>query len=216
MKDWHGEKIAGGEVNGWQELVEQVSHYKYDALAIATPITISEEALVKYFTESQKVNPVGAVEAVASKLIADKISKPCAHGPLDYSMKDFREIVDPRKAVEIVTENYIHCILKGLHKAPRIVSEHSSKTLSNRDIDVMVSPYGCWGPPHRACMENNIPIIVVKENKTVLNDDYPEWDKIIFVENYLEAAGIIMCMRAGVHYPTVRRPIYCTRIINKN
>jgi hypothetical protein len=215
MKEYHGATIASGEVRGWEELVDQVNAYKFDALAIVTPITISEEVLIKYFRKGG-VNPVGAVEAIASKLIADKIKKPVAHAPVDYSIKGFTEIVDPRMAVEIITDNFSHCVLKGLHKAPRITTVPSSRTLSNKDVDVMISPYGCWGAPHNACMENDIPIIVVKENTTVLNDKYPEWDKIIFVENYLEAAGMIMCIRSGVYYPTIRRPLPPTRVIVNN
>jgi len=205
--------LATGDVEGWEALVRQVQSYEFDALAIATPITISEETILKYFEEGG-VNPVGGVEAVASKLIADNLNKPTCHGPVDYAIEGFKKVVDPKLAVETITENFIHCCLKGLHKAPRIAFVHSSKTLSNRDIDVMVSPYGCWGPPHMACMDNNIPIIVVKENKTVLNDEYPEWDKIIFVENYLEAAGMIICMKAGVYYKTVQRPVSHTEVIN--
>ncbi|MDD2717621.1 MAG: DUF3326 domain-containing protein, partial [Candidatus Wallbacteria bacterium] len=67
--------IATGRVENWKELVTQVKKYDYDALAIATPITISRPALEKYFKHGG-VNPVGGVEAVASKLIAAGIGKP--------------------------------------------------------------------------------------------------------------------------------------------
>ena len=217
MKKWHGEMIASGEVRGWEKLVDQVKEYEFDALVIATPITVSKKIMSDYFEGiGSRVNPVGAVESIASKYISNALNKQVAHGPISYTIEGLNRELDPTKAVEGITENFIHCCLKGLHKAPRIVFEPSSKTLSNKDIDVMVSPYGCWGPPHRSCMDNNIPIIVVKENQTVLNDDYPEWDKIIFVENYIEAAGMIMCMRSGVHPSTVRRPISYTSVVNKD
>jgi hypothetical protein len=212
--------LATGDVHGWEALIRQVQDYEFDALAIATPITISEDDLIYYFREGG-VNPVGGVEAVASKIIADRINKPVAHGPVDYSMKEFREVVDPRKAVEIITENYIHCILKGLHQAPRIVDvgwgvrgvpEFSVNWLTLPDIDVMISPMGCFGPPHRACLASNIPIIVVRENTTVLNDFEDGDERFIFVDNYIEAAGMIMSMRAGVHPPTVRRPLEYTKV----
>ena len=209
--------IATGDVNGWRELVEQVSNYDFDALAIATPITVPEETLIKYFTEGG-VNPVGGVEAVASKLIANAVNKPVAHGPVDYSMKEFREIVDPRKAVEIITENYIHCILKGLHRAPRIVDLSNSfydnnKVIKVLDMDIMISPMGCFGPAHKSCLKYNIPIIVVRENKSVLNDFEDGDERFTFVDNYIEAAGLIMAMKAGVHPSTVRRPLEYTKIL---
>lgn len=193
--------IATGSVENWEELVEQVKQYEFDALAIATPITISAENLRNYF-EHGGVNPVGGVEAVASKLIAKAIGKPVAHGPVDYALKGHTEVVDPRIAVEIITENFIHCVLKGLHKAPRISTKSG---MSVSEIDCMVSPYGCYGPPHQACIDAGIPVIVVRENKSCLN--IPENEQFIYVENYLEAAGMIMAMRSGVHPSAVRRPI---------
>jgi hypothetical protein len=34
-----------------------------------------------------------------------------AHGPVDYAILGFTEIVDPRKAVEIVTLDFNHCLV---------------------------------------------------------------------------------------------------------
>jgi hypothetical protein len=145
----------------------------------------------------QSINAVSA-----ARLIGEALDKPCAHGPVDYALTGFKEVVDPRIAVEIVTENFIHCLLKGLHKAPRL---STSSGMSNRDVDCMVSPYGCFGAPHQACLDAGIPVIVVRENKSCLN--VPEHPKFIYVENYIEAAGMIMAMKAGVHPSTVRRPL---------
>jgi hypothetical protein len=201
--------MATGTVENWQELVEQVKQYEFDALAIATPITIDIETLENYF-ENGGVNPVGGVEAVASKLIASAIGKPVAHGPVDYALKDHKDIVDPRIAVETITENFIHCVLKGLHRAPRLSTKNG---LAVSDIDCMVSPYGCFGPPHKACIEAGIPVIVVRENKSCLN--IPENPEFIYVENYLEAAGLLMAMQAGVYPETLRRPIKPTVVLKK-
>ncbi|HUS74158.1 MAG TPA: DUF3326 domain-containing protein [Sedimentisphaerales bacterium] len=193
--------IATGEVKNSKELVEQVREHEFDALGIATPITIDKKTLKDYFMHGG-VNPVGGVEAVASKLIANALDKPVAHGPVDYSIEGFAEVIDPRMAVEIVTENFIHCLLKGLHKAPRINYE---KGISAKDVDCMVSPYGCFGVPHQACLDANIPVVVVRENKTCLK--HPEHKKFIYVDNYIEAAGMLMAMQAGVHPSSVRRPL---------
>ncbi len=70
----------------------------------------------------------------------------------------------------------------------------------------MVSPYGCWGRPHDSCLEGGIPIIYVKENRTILNTDHlnmPPYG-LAYVENYWEAAGYIMAMKAGVRPQSVR------------
>jgi len=208
---------ASGEVYGWKELVEQVKDIDFDALGIATPIEISPQTLKDYFIHGG-VNPVGGVEAVASKLISKALGyKPVAHGPVDYSLPEFKEVVDPRRSVEMVTENFVHCLIKGLNKAPRLVSSNHKRQndLWKQDVDVLISPHGCWGRPHESCYYSDIPVMVVTENSSVLKCDYPTCysRNLIFVNNYLEAAGYLMAMQAGVHPSTVRRPLEQTKVI---
>ena len=78
----------------------------------------------------------------------------------------------------------------------------------------MISPMGCLGEPHEACLERGIPIVVVRENRSVL-DDYEDGDeRFLFVDNYIEAAGLLMAMRAGIHPSSVRRPLGPTRVLS--
>ena len=106
--------------------------------------------------------------------------------------------------------------MKGLNRAPELVRQgtfgfcgdetsYQSKPgcITNRDVDFMISPYGCWGIPHKACKEMNIPIITVRENRVVTINPYYESGSGILVETYLEAAGLIMSWRAGVHPDSV-------------
>jgi len=196
--------VATGDVVGWQELVEQVKDIKYDAIAIHTPIEVPRDTALSYY-RTGGVNPWGGVEAKASKLIATALNKPVAHAPLENTPQEdtelyniMSEVVDPRIAPEAISFCYLHCVLKGLNKAPRI----SVDGLSVRDIDVMVSPDNCYGNPHKACLDKGIPIIVVKENKTICNaDSHPDF---IYVDNYWEAAGIISCMKSGIKKESVR------------
>jgi hypothetical protein len=160
------------------------------------------------------VNPVGGVEAVASKLISSALNKPVAHGPVDYAIPGFYEIVDPRTAIEIVTLNFIHCLLKGLNKAPRLSNTKKNGSLGVEDVDFMISPMGCLGEPHEACLERGIPIVVVRENKSVLHEYEDGDERFIFVENYMEAAGLMMAMKAGIHPSSVRRPLGPTTVLS--
>lgn len=193
---------AGGIVTGWEELVEQIKDLEFDALALHTPIEFDKEISNYYWKNINVVNPYGAVEALASKLIATAINKPTAHAPVDFVVDEEKIAVRLSLAPEAISTTYSFCILKGLHKAPRIVEKDG---MSNKDIDCMITPINCWGAPHRSCMANDIPIIVVKENTTCYQDfKYPNYAKLIFVENYLEAAGYIMCLQAGVNPLTVK------------
>jgi len=205
--------IATGVVEGWEDLVYQSQKHNFDALAISSPIYVERETKLNYF-HNGGINPWGGVEAMASRLIASKLNKPVAHSPVDdlgddTEMKDLHEnlIVDPRIAAEMVSVCYLHSVLKGLHRAPKI----SGRGISVNDVSFLITPINCVGPPHEACMKNGIPIIAVKENKTCLNDKMP--DDFIIAENYLEAAGIVACAKAGIQPSSVRRPLLPTEII---
>lgn len=207
---YNSANIATGDVEGWHELTQQVQDYDFDALAIASPIDIDKDDALKY-VQHGGVNPWGGIEAKASKLIAERLNKPVAHAPYGHTLDDFNEITDPRMAAEFVSVCYIHCILKGLHRAPRINSGiYRQGLMSVNDIDLMVSPYGCFGRPHEACIDHNIPIMIVEENKTCC-DHRPQED-FIMVKNYWEAAGYIAALQAGIRPDRARRPAMITVI----
>lgn len=198
--------MATGDVKGHDELIRQVSKYAFDALGIATEIKVDLDMAHNYLRNGG-VNPWGGVEAKASRLIATALNKPVAHAPYEgQTFKNFKEVVDPRIAAECVSECYVHCILKGLHRAPRIGSG-----MSVNDVDLLVSPYGCYGIPHEQCLKHNIPIMVVKENKTCITNKSME--SFIVVENYWEAAGYIASWNAGIRPETVRRPMKQTTVL---
>jgi len=205
---------AVGSATGWKELLNQIEPYKFDALAISTPIKVEKETVEKYLSEGGP-NPWGWIEACVSKAIANKINKPVAHSPMDNKDSDVYKVmdnldspVDPRMSAELVSVSYLHCILKGLHKAPII-----GKGISVEDVDFMVSPSGIWGTPHEACRKAGIPVIIVEENTTCLTSAVPK-DAVVIVNNYLEAAGYIQSIKAGVYIESIRRPLKKTTIIN--
>jgi hypothetical protein len=195
---------ATGDVIGWRELVQQVIDKDFDVLAIQSQINVDDETKQTYLNKGG-VNPWGGVEAKLSKVVSIALNKPACHAPFvsdDDILCDYEEIPDPRMSAEMVSVSYLHCVLKGLHKAPRIDYKNG---LSNKDIDFLVTPINVVGEPHEACIANGIKVIAVRENKTVLNDPMPE--DFIIVDNYIEAAGLIMTFRAGVDSRSVRRPI---------
>ena len=208
MKGYIKNGIATGNVYNWEELIKQVWQYSFEALAVTTVIDVAKEVKDNYLRNGG-VNPWGGVEAKASRLIASELNMPVAHAPVEASdvvPDDWKRICDPRMAAEFVSLCYVNCVLKGLHRAPRI-----GGGLSVEDIDYLITPAGCMGRPHEACMKAGIPIIVVKENTTALNIQTPaEW---IYLNTYLEVAGFLMSKRAGITLESVRRPVTETRIL---
>lgn len=198
---------AGGNVAGWEALCHQVEKLDFDALAIHTQIHCHRNTALEYF-KNGGINPWGGIEAIASKLIAERLNKPVAHAPKEYITPDDEELyfifnadVNARMAPEVISCCYLHCCLKGLNKAPRITYAMDDLTIDK--IDFMVSPM-CFGEPHKHCNAQGIPIVYVKENTTIQPDIFPI-NKDIVVDNYLEATGVIMAMKAGVFYKTVRK-----------
>lgn len=193
---------ASGTVDGVTSLLNDVADHSFDALAVVTPIDVDESVALQY-AKNGGVNPWGGVEARASAAIATRILKPVAHAPFvskDDPLETFNDVVDPRQAAEFVSRAYLFCILKGLHYAPRITLDLTG--FSANDIDVLVSPYGCWGRPHDACRDRGIRIVMVRENRCAVSKK-PEGRHTV-VENYLEAAGYLASMGARIDPEALR------------
>jgi len=213
---------ATGSHSGVGALIDQVKSEKFDALAISSYVDISQKIRMNYY-KNGGVNPWGYVEAMVSNMVANGINKPVAHAPheiiedneeMKLFWKAFNMKVDPRTAPEMVSASYLHCVLKGLNKAPRIIGGWRSyggcRAIWSHDIDYLVSP-PCWGPPHEACLKNNIPIIFVESNKNNtefplgVNDPMPEGT--VMFNNYLEVAGVLAAEKSGTYWRSCIRPI---------
>lgn len=201
---------ASGDIYNLDEAIQQTSQYDFDVVVVHTPIETNDDEVRDYLLKDGGTNIWGGVEAKLSKLMSEKLNRSVIHAPVENSevFKTFNEIVDPRKAAEIVSVCYLHCCLKGGHVAPRISFKDSAYW--NTDIDFLVSPVNVFGRPHVACLKAGIQVIAVEENKTVLEDKMP--DNFIIAKNYLEVAGIISTKKAGITISSVRRPIERTKI----
>ncbi len=199
---------AGGKISGVPELIHEVRKYSFDALAIQSPIDVARDVVEEYLKRGG-VNPWGGIEAQASRMIARDLVKPVAHAPQqregDY-FASYSKVTDPRMAAEMVSVSYLHCVLKGLARAPRPIyrptPEYRTRMIGVSDLDFLVTPESCYGEVHRHSIDNGVEVIVVRENYSVLNRPFPE--TCVFVENYLEAAGLIACRKIGIDERSVR------------
>ena len=179
------------------------------AIAISTHIDIEdmEKDLDKYF-KGELANPFGGTEALLSHTVSHLLKVPCAHAPILSKLeKDYYEsvgVVDPRASSEVVSPGYLGCVLKGLNRSPQI--GNTGITLDS--VKAIIVPHGCCGGiPALAAQKFKIPLIAVKENKTVL-DVTPEKMGInaIVVDNYVEAIGIVAALKSGITVESLRRP----------
>ena len=217
---------AVGRVEGLEWLCEVLKKHgqEYDAVALASVIDVPKEFHTEYFDRhGEMVNPWGGVEAMLTHAITMLFGVPTAHAPMFESMKIANldvGVVDPRMSAEAISTCFLHCVLKGLHRSPRIITDKMVFThpgvLTAADVSCVVMPDKCVGLPTLAALEQGIPVIAVKENDNHMKNDLEDLPfakgKLFVVENYLEAVGIMACLREGVTPASVRRPLEYTKV----
>ncbi|MBU1208414.1 MAG: DUF3326 domain-containing protein [Proteobacteria bacterium] len=218
---------AVGRVEGLERLLEVLYRRRseFDAVALASKVDISEGLYAEYFQSGGEIiNPWGGVEAMLTHSISLLVNVPSAHAPMAEDMEEANAlfgIVDPRMSAEAVSSCFLHCVLKGLYKSPRIITDRMLFThpgvLTAADVSCMVIPDGCVGLPTLAALEQGIPVIAVRENRNRMKNNLQQLPfvagKLFIVENYLEAAGVMTALKAGVAVSTVRRPLAATKVI---
>jgi hypothetical protein len=174
---------------------------------------------MEYFSSSgEMVNPWGGVEALLTHAASSIYNVPTAHAPMmesDEVAAVDPGVVDPRMAAEIISITFLQCVLKGLQKSPRMVTDPQHMiapgTITASDVSCLVIPDGCIGLPTLAALEQGIPVIAVRENRNLMRNDLANlpWNEgqLNIVENYWEAAGVLAALRAGMSPDSVRRPL---------
>ncbi|MCH7720421.1 MAG: DUF3326 domain-containing protein [Planctomycetes bacterium] len=186
--------IAGGTVEGVDEMCNQVASLKFDALAVHTEIEVDPDEARRYLKTGDGVNPWGGVEAMVSRRASAVLGRPVAHAPIEND-PCFNEVVPQALAPELISGSMLFSVLKGLHKAPRIGTEAGHHTLAVDDVDALVSPV-CWGAPHIACEKAGIPILIVASNTT--NVPMGGGETFSPVPSYLAAVGALVALRQGL------------------
>lgn len=186
-----------------------------NAIAITTNIQdLPPESYVKHFI-GEYPNPLGGVEAVISHLIVNQLQVPAAHAPM-INCKELElehGIVDARGAGEMSSVSGLACTLIGLRRAPQISSQHSfhpADVINVRNVLAVVSPASALGGiPTIYASKHGIPIVAVRENGTIMGVPAERigLKNVIEADNYVEAAGVLLALKAGIHLQSVRRPL---------
>lgn len=220
---------AAGRIEGLDSVCSVLNELRhdYDALAISSVINVPTEYHMDYYlSRGGMVNPWGGVEAMLTHAVSILYELPSAHSPMFESEMIANMdpgVVDPRMAAETLSMTFLNCILKGLMRSPRILSNQdairSHSVLTASDISCLVIPDGCLGLPTLAALEQGIPVIAVRENRNLMQNDLTAlpWNvgQLHIVENYWEAVGVIAAMRAGISPESVRRQLPETAVEKK-
>ncbi len=211
---------AAGCVKGFDRLCELMDEYKgkYDSVAITTIIDVDRDLHDHYFNNcGDTVNPWGGVEALLTHTLSSLYNLPSAHSPMYENREIMNEdagVMEPRVAAEGVSVAFLHCILRGLDRSPRIITDAEAITrpgvVNVEDVSCLIIPDGCLGLPTLAALEQGIPVIAVRENKNKMQNDLSAlpWvpGQLHIVENYWEAVGVMTAIRAGIAPSSARRP----------
>ena len=215
-----GSARAAGHVEGFEQLFKLLDEHRadYDAVAISSVISTPFHYYGDYFlSDGNMVNPWGGVESMLTHTISSRYNLPSAHAPMLES-QDVLDIetgvVDPRMAAEIISVSFLQCVLKGLQRSPKILTDEEAMrepgVFTARDVSCLVIPDGCLGLPTFAALEQGIPVIAVRENTNLMKNDLTAlpWaiGQLHIVENYWEAAGVLAALKAGIDPVAVRRP----------
>ena len=216
---------AVGKVEQLERLHELIESRRgqFDALALASVVDLPWSVHETYLAAAgEMVNPWGGVEATLTHAVSMLHDLPTAHAPMMENreiLMEFTGVVDPRMAAEEISSAFLHCVIKGLHRAPRIVTDpaqfHCPGIVAAEHLDCIVVPDGCLGLPVLAAAAQGIPVIAVRENKTCMRNDLSALafrGGLHVVETYLEAAGLLTAMRVGVSRESVTRPLELCRV----
>ena len=198
---------------------------KFDAVAISTIVDVPDGPDKNYYNnEMNLTNPWGGVEAMLTHAISLLFNVPTAHAPMMPSKESLNYdvgVIDPRKSAEAVSTTNLHCVLKGLHKSPKLHFNplgvgSIGRGLTVEDVSCLVIPDGCVGIPTLAALQQGIPVIAVRENHNHMLNDLEELPfdpgKLFIVDNYLEAVGIMNALKGGINPEAVRRPLSRTKV----
>ncbi len=221
---------AIGRIKGLERLIRILDRYKldYDAIALSSIIDVEESLPKKYFKSSGEiVNPWGGVEALLTHTVSTLYDMPSAHSPMMESNEALNidlGVVDPRMSSEAISTSFLYCILKGLHRSPRILKDTEifphDGIISASNLSCLVIPDGCIGLPTLAALEQGIPVIAVKDNTNLMENDLSmlPWatNQLHIVDNYLEAVGIMASIKSGISLSSIKRPILLTNVISNS
>ena len=228
--DYTESERAAGSVEGFENLFHQLDKYRgdYDAVAIASVISTPLHYYSDYFwSDGDIVNPWGGVEAMLTHTISSLYNVPSAHAPMleSQAVLDIETgVVDPRMAAEVISVSFLQCVLKGLQRSPKIINDKETMrepgVFTARDISCLVIPDSCLGLPTLAALEQGIPVIAVKENSNLMNNDLEAlpWaeGQLHIVENYWEAAGVLSALKTGIEPSSARRPLPAITVRQKS
>lgn len=182
------------------------------AVAVVAQFPDEDEDALAEYRAGDGVDAIAGAEAVISHLVTRELGVPCAHAPALPPL-DIDETVSPKAAAEELGYTFLSCVLVGLSRAPALVSVSSGMSgelrggdgvIDAADVDAVVVPADAFGGAALMSLAGRprVLVVAVEENMTGLGVG-PEAvgiapDRVVWVRNYAEAAGVLAAHKAGI------------------
>lgn len=192
---------------------------KVSAIAVVARFPDDMEAIaLANYRQGKGVDALAGAEAMISHLVVREFQIPCAHAPA-LTPLPVDASVSPRAAAEELGYTFLPCVLVGLSRAPQFVnSPDSPSDLTAEAVDAVVIPANAAGSSAvLSWSQSRAQIITVKDNHTTMEVP-PEslGIKTISVQSYLEALGVLVAQRSGIHPDALRLPVSSLCRLNEN
>ena len=207
-------RVSGGLIENPDSLIEAgkiLIEKGITAIAIVAKFPDLDSHQTDSYREGKGVDPISGVEAVISHLISKFLKVPCAHSPA-LSQIELNEKLDPRAASEEIGYTFLPSVLIGLSNAPDLVelpNKNEMITIHPNQLESIVVPNGALGGEAvLACVERGLNVISVRNrNKLQVTNQFLNYPSLIEVNNYAEAAGIILSIKNGINLSSIQRPL---------
>ncbi|OPH09508.1 DUF3326 domain-containing protein [Cylindrospermopsis raciborskii] len=218
---------ASGKFEGIEQLMEAldvIAKTDTTAVAFSTTLSVPEEIKRRYFQGEIMPNPWGGAEAILTHMATNFYPFTTAHSPVSVSMDDMDDSVyytlgDPRDGAELISSAFLCSTLKGLTHSPRLQKfdtplPSGCQGISVENVSAVVMPESTVGNiPFFAALEQNIPVILVRENYTqyevtpsILGINQSQ-QQIYYVNSYMEATGLLLALKNGIAPEATTRPM---------
>lgn len=170
---------------------------------------VEDKAEEAAYLQGEGVDPIAGLEAMISHFLVSKLQVPAAHAPVfpyEKALPITDELVDPRAASEFIVSTFLPCVLTGLSRAPQFrAAAPQPGDLRIQHLSALLVPGDALGGiPVLAALERNIPILAIQNNESAMAcppDALGLEDKVIRCQNYLEAIGWLVALKAGIFPP---------------
>lgn len=186
--------ISVGGIKNEKTLLKAANYLKSKGVDAIAAVCFFDEPDEDNYEQGEGVDIIGGVEGIISHYLSSETKLPCVHAPAFADLNITTKIVNPKASAEYITPTFLPCLFFGLENAPQLVAP-TSESITLKNIKTLILPIDSLGNSlFFNAIKNNITVIAVEENKTVLNvtaDKLGLADKIVIAKSYDEAFKLL-------------------------